>query len=179
VTALERRAYTWIEPYWNADHLVRTRDWLLVLEPAAEEALRLASLTHDMERHFPGGPRLDPARMAPDDADYQRAHCDRSARIVADWLRGEGAADRVVAEVARLVGAHEFGGERQSDLLQAADSISFLEVNRDLPYRWAREGRCSTSRAADQHRWMFERIRLPHARQLARPFYERAVSSAA
>ncbi len=46
----------WIEPYWNAEHLVRTRDWLLELEPDASEALRLAALTHDMERHFPGGP---------------------------------------------------------------------------------------------------------------------------
>ena len=52
-------ADAWIEPYWNADHLRRTRDWLLVLEPDAGEALQLAALTHDMERHFPGGPRSD------------------------------------------------------------------------------------------------------------------------
>ena len=53
---LEERALAWIEPYWNAEHLVRTRDWVLELEPDASEALRLAALTHDMERHFPGGP---------------------------------------------------------------------------------------------------------------------------
>ena len=53
---LEDRALVWIEPYWNAEHLVRTRDWLLELDPGASEALRLAAVTHDMERHFPGGP---------------------------------------------------------------------------------------------------------------------------
>ncbi len=76
---LERRILAWIEPYWNAGHLVRTRDWVLELDPDASEALEIAALTHDMERHFPGGPHLDMSRQRPDDEEYNRAHSERSA----------------------------------------------------------------------------------------------------
>ena len=61
--SLEEEALEWIAPYWNANHLVRTRDWLLELEPDAPEGLRLAALTHDMERHFPGDVGLPGKRL--------------------------------------------------------------------------------------------------------------------
>jgi hypothetical protein len=32
---LERKAETWIQPYTDAHHLRRTRDWALRLQPAA------------------------------------------------------------------------------------------------------------------------------------------------
>jgi hypothetical protein len=132
-----------------------------------------------MERYFPGGPRLEPATMRPDDESYLRAHSERSAQIVGEWLRAEGAGDELAADVERLVRLHEIGGDPEADLLQAADSISFLEVNRDLPLRWAHEGRCSVARGLEQHRWMFERIELARACALARPYYEEAVRRAA
>ena len=179
MSGLEQRALVWIAPYWNADHLVRTRDWAMELEPDARQALRLAALTHDMERHFPDGPSYDPATMAPDDEEYQRAHSERSARIVTGWLRAEGADEQLVGDVGDLVLRHECGGGREADVLQAADSISFLEINKELPFRWARQGRCTIERGLDHHRWMFERIRLEDARKLAQPFYEQAVALAA
>ena len=174
---LEEQALVWIEPYWNARHLVRAREWLLVLDPEAGEALRLAALTHDMERHFPGGPVHDVAHVAPDDEGYRRAHSERSARIVGDWLREHFAADGLVGEVERLVLAHEVGGAADEDLLQAADSLSFLETNVELVVQWATEGRCSRERAKAQHRWMFERIKIERARTLARPLYEEAIAA--
>ncbi len=173
---LEEWALDWIEPYWNAEHLRRTRDWLLELDPNASEALRLAALTHDIERHFPGGPTSDLSVAPEEDMEYRHVHSERSARLVADWLRGQGADEVLVAEVARLIEAHETGGDRDEDLLQAADSLSFLEVNIDLPAKWAAEGRCSFERGLDQHRWMLERIRVPRARELAEPLYEKVVS---
>jgi hypothetical protein len=174
--SLEEQALVWIEPYWNADHLVRTRDRLLELEPAAGEALRLAALTHDMERHFPGGPTPDLAVPPEDDMDYRRLHADRSARIVGGWLRGEGADRELVWEVERLIAAHETGGAPDEDLLQAADSLSFLEVNGELLAGWYTSGRCSRERAKAQARWMLERIRIRRARELARPLYEEAIA---
>jgi hypothetical protein len=177
---LEERAELWIEPYWNAEHLRRTRDWLLELEPGASDALRLAALTHDMERHFPeGSPKMNFAVPPEDSMEYRRLHSERSAVIVADWLRGEGADEELVGEVERLIRAHEIGGAPDENLVQAADSISFLETNVDLPARWAAEGTCSFERGVDQHRWMYERIRVPRARELAWPLYERVLSLAA
>ncbi|MGH2995526.1 MAG: DUF4202 domain-containing protein [Gaiellaceae bacterium] len=177
MSALEQRALEWIAPYWNADHLVNTRDWVLELEPRAGEALRLAALTHDMERHFPGGPELDMSRQRPDDEEYNRLHADRSAEIVGDFLRRVGADPVLVDDVELLVRAHEVGGWYEADVLQAADSISWLEVNQDVAQRWVEDGRCDPDWAREKHRWSFERIKLEEARELARPYYEEALAS--
>jgi hypothetical protein len=176
---LEERALDWIEPYWNAEHLRRTRDWLLELDPDASEGLRLAALTHDIERHFPGGPVNDVSVAPEDDREYRRLHSERSARFVTEWLADEGAEVTLIIEVERLILAHEVGGDVDENLLQAADSLSFLEVNVDLPAKWAAEGRCSLERGIDQHRWMLERIRVPRARALAEPLYRRVAGLAA
>ena len=176
VVTREERAREWIDPYWNRDHLVRTLDWLLDLDPDAPEALRLAALTHDMERHFPPSRSLDLSLSPEENVEYNRWHSERSARIVGDWLRDEGAGEELVGEVRRLILAHEYGGEPDEDLLQAADSISFLEVNAPVLAGWYADGRCSRKRAKAQARWMFERIKLERGRELARPHYEEALA---
>jgi hypothetical protein len=166
---LERAAETWIRPYTDARHLRRTRDWALRLQPGAPLAVRLAALTHDMERHFAGGPAMDPASMEPDDARYLEAHAERSSAIVASWLDTQGASRELVALVADLVCHHELGGSPAADLVQAADSLSFLETKRSVMQRWLVDGRCDLARAERQPIWMAERIRLAAARPLAEP----------
>ncbi len=177
VSRLVGRAEQWIAPYRNARHLERTRHWLLVLDADAGEALVLAALTHDMERHFPGGPLMDPATIPADDPEYRREHSERSARIVSEWLRDEDADEALVAEVERLVLAHEIGGKADENLLQAADSLSFLEVNGELVARWYVDGRCSRERAKEQLAVMFDRISVERAAELARPLYEQALAT--
>jgi hypothetical protein len=166
---LERAAETWIEPYADARHLRRTREWALRLQPAAPIAVRLAALTHDRERHLPGGPTMDPASMEPDDAGYLRAHAERSSAIVSSWLRDQGASPDLVSTVADLVRRHETGGSPAADLVQAADSRSFLEPKRGLMQRWLADGRCDLARAERQATWMAERVRPLAARRLAEP----------
>jgi hypothetical protein len=166
---LELATLEWIAPYWNAEHLVRTRDWLVELEPEAGLSLRLAALTHDIERHFPGGPSPDPGNPG-----YEAEHAARSARITRDWLVGSGAAEELAAAVERLVAAHEVGGWPEADLLQAADSLSFLEVNATRPAAWVRDGRCDADEARARLRHMFERIKPDRARMAAGPLLERA-----
>ena len=155
----ERAARDWISPFWNASHLVRTCDWLLELDPRADLALRLAALTHDIERHYPGGPAPDPL-----DPDYPRRHAERSALIVREWLEARAAPAELVAKVARLVAAHEVGGWPEADLLQAADSLSFLEVNATRPAAWVRAGACDRSVARAKLRHTYDRIRPQVAR---------------
>jgi len=166
---LERAALEWIASYWNAQHLVRTRDWLLELDPEAGLELRLAALTHDIERNFPGGPAPDPANP-----DYGRLHSERSARIVGEWLASEQAPEELATAVARLVAAHEVGGWREADLLQAADSLSFLEVNATRPAAWVRDGRCSPAEARARLREMGDRIAVDEARAPADALLEDA-----
>jgi hypothetical protein len=177
LTELERAAEEWIAPYWNADHLLRTRDFAIELDRSASEAVRVASLTHDIERHFPGGPHFDPKTMAPDDERYNREHSERSARFVVEWLRSRGADDALVAAVEELVLLHEWGGTPEADLVQSADSLSFFDVNRDLGARWVREGRATPAQARAKLDWTLDRIRVARARELALPMHAAAVAA--
>ena len=175
MTELERRAEEFVAPYWNAIHLLNTRDWLVRLEPSAPEALRVAAVVHDCERMFPGGPQTDPS--APhDDQTYLREHSERSARFAGDWLRSEGADTSLVDEVEKLVRLHETGGTPAADVLQAADSISFLDVNDCVVLKWLADGRATRAQARAKLDHMFGRIRVERARELALPFYERSVA---
>jgi hypothetical protein len=176
VSTLESEAERWVAGYFNARHLLRTRDWVLELDPSDEDELRIAALTHDIERREPGGPRLDPRRQAWDDAEYLRAHSDRSARMVETWLEGAGASPRVRARVGELIRHHETGGFAAADCLQAADSLSFLEVNGERARAWVDEGRCTAAQARAKLDWMLERIALPRATALAEPLHGRAVA---
>jgi hypothetical protein len=169
---LEDRAAAWISSHRNARHLLRARDWLRDLRPDAGEALVLAALLHDADREL-GGVPLDEQVAAWDDAEALRAHAERSAALAAEWLRTEGAHDRLVTEVRELVRLHEVGGSEGADLVQAADSLSFLEVNPAA--RWVSEGRASAEAAERKLGWMYDRIRVEEARRLAAPLLERAV----
>jgi hypothetical protein len=169
-------AVEWVEPFYDAVHLFHTVRWLLTLDPEASEPLLLAALTHDMERHFPGGTQPDKAAGAWADEEYNRRHSRRSADIVMAWLRRQDAPEELVLAVEQPILEHEFGGSPEGDLIQAADSLSFLEVNGRLVSSWVLNGETSLEKAIEKLDWMYERIQVERARELARPLYERAFS---
>jgi NADPH:quinone reductase-like Zn-dependent oxidoreductase len=166
--ALVERARAWVAAaHPHARHLDRTLDWLLVLEPEASAALRLAAVLHDIERAF------EPEESRPDGDDLSAAytawHQERSAREAVRWLEEQHAPMGLAEEVRRLVRIHEDGGRPDADLLQAADSIAFLEIQVDLFIGMVRDGRRSRAEAERKFRWMFERLRVPRAREIAAP----------
>jgi hypothetical protein len=167
-------ALAWIEPYYDGEHLARTGEWLLELQPDAPEPLVIAALLHDMERAVPGGPVLDKRNVRWDDPEYNRAHSERSAAVVAGWLVGRGASPRFVEGVLPIR-EHELGGSPEGDLLQAADSLSWLEVNAKLARRWVERGECDLAKAREKLQWMHDRIRLERARALAGPLLDSAL----
>lgn len=158
-------------PY-NRDHLLRTLDWLDRLAPGSREAVRLASLTHDMERAFPGPD--SPAMKSLDDPEYERLHSERSARIVGAWLRENGASEALALDVEELILAHEIGGWPEADLVQAADRLSFLDTNIDLFLGFVRSGRFSAAEVRTKFEHSYHRIQVPHAKALARLLFEEA-----
>jgi hypothetical protein len=172
---LRELAFVWLEPYYDGRHLTRAADWMLAIAPDAPEHLALAALMHDLERSVPGGPALDKANMAWDDLAYNTAHTHRSAEVVSGWLRDNGAPDAFVQGVQQPIREHEFGGSPEGDLMQAADSISFLETNGELVSTWAVRGECSAEKSEEKLRWMYERIRLARARPWALPYLERSL----
>ena len=102
----------------------------------------------------------------------------RSARIVNDFLREQQASEELIVEVTRLISVHEFGGWHEADLVQAADSLSFLEVNVDffLSKINASKDGWSSGNVRAKFEWMYERIKIAEARILAQPMYEQALN---
>jgi hypothetical protein len=127
-----------------------------------------------MERHFPGGTQPNKAAGAWDDVEYNTRHARRSADIVSAWLREQGVSDRFIEQVTPAILQHEFGGSPNGDLVQAADSLSFLDTNPGLVASWVLKGETTLEHARRKLRWMYERIRQPGARELARPLFESA-----
>src|SRR3954467_10927040 len=173
-SALVEEARRWVVdnyPY-NRDHLLCALKWLDRLAPGAGEAVRLATLTHDMERAFPGPD--SPVMASLDDPVYERLHAERSARIVGGWRRSPGADEQLTGEVAALIVAHEVGGTSEADLVQAADRLSFLETNIDLFLGFVRSGRFSIADVRTKFEHSYQRIRVPEAKALALPLYQSA-----
>ena len=141
MAALTERARAWVqEVHPHARHLTRTLEWVRELDPGASEALQVAAVTHDIERAFPDPEaRWDSARdwNVPE---YNRWHQDRCADLVATWLAEQGADADVAARAEALVRSHEDGGDPEADLLQAADSLSFLETMVPLVLAWSERG---------------------------------------
>jgi hypothetical protein len=184
MSELLARARDWVDAvHPHAPHLLRTEAWALELEPGAGEGLRLAAVLHDIERAFPDdGLGWDSARDW-DSPDYNRWHQDRCAEIASAWLRDQQAPDALVAQVDALIRVHEEGGWREADVLQAADSLSFLETMVPLVVGWVQRGRASRERAAAKLRNSVERMApgMDRARELAAPYLEtglRAVAGA-
>lgn len=178
-TEIEQRVLAWIESYSQAWHLVRARDWLVHLNPDASLEARLAVVTHDIERMLPNGPQQNKATGRWDDPHYLYAHASRSAEVVGFWLHSQpDVRDEIaLSEVQRLITLHEFGGIGGADLVQAADSLSFLETLQDITRSWVINGECGVEQARAKHLYMAERIRVPEARRLAEPLLEQALAS--
>jgi hypothetical protein len=176
-TEIEVLAAEWVRPYGQVVHLMRARDWLVHLNPAATVEARVAAMTHDIERMFPGGPHLDHATMEWDSPFYLYPHSLRSAETVGVWLGSIGpvSAQVSVGAVRRLVALHEVGGLREADDVQAGDSLSFLETLAGLTRDWVLSGACSRAKAVEKLAYMADRIRLPAAAELAAPLLEWAI----
>ena len=172
--ALIDAATQWvIEKYpYNSNHLLKTLEWLDRIAPGSREAVRLAALTHDMERAFPGPDQPIPQSF--DDPVYYRLHSERSARIVGAWLRENSADEELARDVEKLILAHEFGGWPEADMVQAADSLSFLETNIDLFLNFVRSGKFSAEAVGVKFDFSYDRIQVPHARELALPLLGQA-----
>jgi hypothetical protein len=166
-----------IEKYpYNSHHLIKALEWLDRIAPDASEAVRLATLTHDMERAFPGPDqpvleKIDGGRI---EEAYNVLHSERSARFVGEWLRERGVDEAFVEEVEKLIKVHEVGGWLEANLVQAADSLSFLETNIDLFLNMARTGKRTLNEVMIKFYTTLHRIQVNYARELALPMYEEA-----
>ncbi len=156
-------------------HLRRTVDWVRALRPDADEALIIAALCHDIERsekHRQG--KVIPRSGAITGEVFLRNHQERSGRIMKEFLILAGTDSDFADRVEYLVSKHEVGGDDDQNLLKDADSLSFFENNIDhflediLPETGKEE-------VIRKFKWMYERITLKKAEEIARPLYLKAI----
>ncbi len=115
-------------------HSKNTLKWLFKLEPNADAALQIAALGHDIERAIEQRKiKREPYKNYDD---FKRAHSLNSAKILSELMERCNAGRELINYVTSLVRNHETGGDRRSDILKNADSISFFHVN--LPYYFER-----------------------------------------
>ena len=177
MTELLDRARAWVlDVHPHAQHLDRTLDWVVELAPDAPDALRIAAVTHDIERAFPDPVATWDSARDWDSPAYNRWHQDRCADLVSDWLREHGADPALVGAVDALVRAHEDGGGPEADLLQAADSLSFLETMVPVVLRWSERGYADNAAAKLRHSLARIAPEQERARALAAPLVERALA---
>jgi kynurenine formamidase len=173
---LLQSATAWMaEMHPHFRHMQRTLDWALEIDPDASEAVLIAAVTHDAERAYPEG-RWDSA-VSWNDPEYNHWHQQRCAEIVAAWLREQDASPELTAEVERIVAVHEEGGFPEADVVQAADSLSFLETMVHVLAEWVQSGRAPRENAEGKARHSLERISaaLPQAREEAEPLLAAAL----
>ena len=155
-------------------HFDRTVYWLKQLRPDADEALLIASISHDIERASRLGDaglgRTDKGFLNIDDNTY---HQEKGAEIIGNFLKEQGADDKLIKRVKHLVSAHEYGGDDDQNLLKDADSLSFVENNASIFI--ARLDKLGYDNVKEKFDWMYGRISEPKAKQLAKPFYEKMI----
>jgi hypothetical protein len=180
VSELLPAARAWVDAvHPHARHLLRTEDWVLTLDAEAGEPLRLAAVLHDIERAFPDATATWDSARDWDSVAYTRWHQDRCADIASRWLREQTAPAELVERVDRLIRVHEEGGWPEANLLQAADSLSFLETLVPLVLGWVQSGRATGERAAAKLQSSLDRIHpdLERARELAQPMLREALAA--
>ena len=174
-----KRVRDWVKKiYGNSQHLLRTGYWMKKLDPKCDLATYLAAITHDIERAFPEG-RVPPSPeirgVKWDDKKYNLWHGRRSAEFVEKFLIENGFREQeVIRKIRRLITYHEIGGDKETDLIKDADSLSFLEINAPLFISWVPQ-KASVKEIKEKFDYMFNRISSEKARKLAEPFYKKAL----
>jgi len=117
-------------------HSKNTLEWLLKLNPDADEALKIAALGHDIERAIEG--RKVKREDFKNYDEFKDAHASNSAKVMTEIMKECGISKRLADDIFSLVRYHETGNTKCIDILRDADSISFFHVN--LPCYFIRNG---------------------------------------
>ena len=158
-------------------HLIRTLHWLEKLKPDVDKALRIAAISHDIERAFR---RKDVKEIIKKPGGltskiYFKKHEIRGAKIIADYLEKQGAEKKLINRVKMLVSRHEQGGNDEQNLLKDADSIGFFEIyaNSELISKMIRHiGKKEAKRKID---FMYDRITSDEAKKITKKWYDKMI----
>jgi hypothetical protein len=146
--------------------------WLEKLEPNANEDMKIAAYSHDIERAF-SGPDLELYKngLSMIDTDSKNKHQIKSGKIIQDFLNKKGYNKKNIKNVFDMVSNHEDGGDKNANLIMNADSISYLETIAKRHIDWINEG-IDANNVKIKIDKMFNRINSDVAKKFAKPFYD-------
>ena len=155
----------------NPVHFERTVYWVKQLSPEADEAMLIAAYAHDIERAFNIAKR-EPEKF--ESGEILEVHQIEGGKIMYDFLIENGADEKIAKKVKELIEKHEEGGTEEQNVIKDADSISYFENNAPKHAKWTERG-FTKEEIKRKFDWMFNRISSEKAKQIAEPFYKRAI----
>jgi len=169
-------SFTKIGKTYQIKHLEKTVYWIKQLKPDADEALLISAIAHDIERAFRKQDVEDKKHShSYADPEFFRTHVERGADIMAEFLKKEGAEQTLIDKVKILISNHEEGGNDDQNLLKDADSISFFENNVSA-FLTRLVSKVGKEKVKEKFDWMFNRMTSERAKQIARHWYEEAIT---
>lgn len=126
--------------------------WVCELNPDADEALKIAALSHDIDRAMTGITEKDLKDFSQIN-EFKKEHSIRSAKFICDILIKHGYSPEVIEKVKHLVENHEFGGDTETNILTDADSLAYFDYN--IPSYLKRNGK---ERAKEKIKFMYSRL---------------------
>ena len=137
IAGLKKRIVEIIKKSSNPEdpiHAKNTLEWMIKLEPQADEALKIAALGHDIERAI--SKRKIKRENYTNYEEFKKAHALNSTEVLSKLMETFKVKKELREEIFYLVNHHETGGNKRANLLKNADSLSFFQVN--LPYYFIR-----------------------------------------
>ncbi len=164
-------------------HLLDTEKYVTVLHnkiigKVPSEELLIASLGHDIERAFRDVNVYKKMYHSANgflDKNFLKYHQKRSAEILTDFLKKNNYPPIKIKKVYKLVRNHEFGGDLDTNILKDADSISFF-INNVNHFIKVKTVESSIEKVKEKLNWMFERITFKESKEIAEPYYIKAMN---
>ncbi|MEK6937549.1 MAG: DUF4202 family protein [Nanoarchaeota archaeon] len=126
--------------------------WVLKLKPDADEALKIAAISHDIDRAITGITEKDLKDYSKID-EFKKEHALRSAKFIGEILEKHGYPSNIIKKVKHLVENHEVGGDAEQNILMNADSMAYFEHN--IPFYLKRNGLEQTK---EKIKFMYNRL---------------------
>src|SRR3989344_6569541 len=152
-------------------HHERVDYWVTQLEPNADAALRTAAISHDIERGINGdwkASSMDPEKL--------RKHQDLCAQIAGDFLAKEGASEDFIERVKHLISSHEYGGDKDQNILSDADRLTYFENVAVRHAKTYKEKGKTKEEMKSKLDFEFNKIHYPNANEIAQPWYGEAMA---
>ena len=126
--------------------------WVIKLKPDADEALKIAAISHDLDRGVTKITEKDLKDYSKIDK-FKKEHSIRSSKYICDILKKYNYSKKIIDKVRYLVENHEFGGNDEANILTNADSLAYFES--DISPYLKRNGK---KRTKEKIRFMYKRM---------------------